>query len=366
MLISYLKLLKLVEFKQCQLFQLYKNQQKIGEIVGGDIYGLEDLIKKHIETSSSTSSSSSGGHKLGQQQNNNNSNNLAGQNYVNPYRKEAGKLNESTNLGGDSKIEDIENLNDLTEEEMKQVALEMSKGSKPSILTKQQPTSTTTTTQQTTDNKDEKKTITEQSNSSGGLSGDELLILVEKSVNQEILQELLSMQIPKLRSVKSLISTAGNSLETALEWLAQHQDDKDIDEPLQQVIETPEQAQERVKKEAQRYKELIQKKKQEKLELEKLAKIEDEKKRRESGKQSIKQSEEMKKSQKQRELEQIKREKDENERIKQKLRDEIAKEREQKRLELEGKSIVKPKEEEKPKEQEQKKNIRNALFNVNY
>jgi len=66
------------------------------------------------------------------------------------------------------------------------------------------------------------------------------------------------MEFTKLRAVKALLSTGNKSMEDAAEWLINHQDDKDIDEPLK--IETEEEHNKRIKEQTEKAKELIKKK----------------------------------------------------------------------------------------------------------
>eukprot|EP00479_Gromia_sphaerica_P002415 TRINITY_DN12877_c0_g1_i1.p2 TRINITY_DN12877_c0_g1~~TRINITY_DN12877_c0_g1_i1.p2 ORF type:complete len:168 (-),score=46.53 TRINITY_DN12877_c0_g1_i1:176-679(-) len=55
------------------------------------------------------------------------------------------------------------------------------------------------------------------------------------------------MGFPKIRAEKSLILTKGISSERAMEWLLQHENDANVDEPLKVVGSAPKPADENVK-----------------------------------------------------------------------------------------------------------------------
>lgn len=56
--------------------------------------------------------------------------------------------------------------------------------------------------------------------------------------NPEQLNTLLSMGFPEPRSIKALYNTGNNDAEAAMNWLFEHMDDADIDEPLDLTKET--------------------------------------------------------------------------------------------------------------------------------
>jgi len=326
-------------------FHLYKNDQKVGEVVGADMNQLESLIKQHIGNSNSYSGT---GRKLGDS-----SSGTAGTTYVNPFRLQKEQSNTTAkDVEATKKPGLVDNDVEMTEDEMLQVALELSKNQVPptkdngTSSTGTQPSSVGGTTSTTTTNSISSSAAESSSsvgssssnnnndkNNSKTLSGDELLNLLEKTVDQEMLKELLSMEFSRLRAVKSLLSTNSKSLEAAAEWLVNHQDDKDIDEPLQQVVETPEEQAARIQMEAQRMKNIIAQKKKEKEEKAKLEQIEAEKERREFGKKAIQQKAELDQAQRERDRLAAKLEKEEaNKRLKM-LREQQERDRERRRAE---------------------------------
>lgn len=56
-------------------------------------------------------------------------------------------------------------------------------------------------------------------------------------VDQNLLNQLLEMGFTKVRAEKSLILSGNKSLEASMDWIFQHQEDADIDEPLVMVTE---------------------------------------------------------------------------------------------------------------------------------
>src|SRR5690606_10581856 len=74
-------------------------------------------------------------------------------------------------------------------------------------LSKQQPNITTTEKQSTETTTEEKTEEKKPEGEKPKMTDEEILDMVAKSVNQEILGELLSMDIPKIRAVKALLNT---------------------------------------------------------------------------------------------------------------------------------------------------------------
>jgi ubiquitin carboxyl-terminal hydrolase 5/13 len=73
---------------------------------------------------------------------------------------------------------------------------------------------------------------------SSGLQEGEIEFPVEESskkapqVNQEYLNQLMEMGFPEVRSTKALIKTGNQSAGIAMNWLCEHMEDPDIDDPI--------------------------------------------------------------------------------------------------------------------------------------
>ncbi|CAK4617843.1 hypothetical protein LEN26_004742 [Aphanomyces euteiches] len=52
-------------------------------------------------------------------------------------------------------------------------------------------------------------------------------------VNEQLLQQLVEMGFPDVRARKSLLATNDSSLDAAIAWIEEHQEDPDIDAPIQ-------------------------------------------------------------------------------------------------------------------------------------
>lgn len=179
-----------------------------------------------------------------------------------------------------------------------------------------------------------------------------------------------SMGFTLLRAQKGLLYGNGNTIDGAVEWIMQHQDDDDIDEPIpakppakavsykcnecgkilsnmanlelhanktghsdfeestQQV--KPLTAEEKAKK-IEEIKTLLQAKRMEREELEKAEEKEREKQRREMGKQMSKTREQMEIEQRKRDAKQRKREKEAAKRERERIRAELAKDKAERR-----------------------------------
>jgi hypothetical protein len=132
------------------------------------------------------------------------------------------------------------------------------------------------------------------------LTPDEVLAMCEKAVDKEMLKELMDVDISKLRAVKALLNVQSRSTEAAVKWVVDHNDDKDIDDPIELVEGPPPPTsngdhKEKMKQSVEDTKKMIEKKKAEKLEREKKENIEAEKRRREFGKKSVGSNDDIKK-----------------------------------------------------------------------
>jgi hypothetical protein len=109
---------------------------------------------------------------------------------------------------------------------------------------------------------------------------------VEPQVDEATVAQLVDeMGFPRNRAVRAIYSTGSTSVEQLVEWLEQHAEDEDIDEPLR-VSRAEATKKARTKEEI---KEILERKKREarekKAELEKQQEIEQEKERIRSGKE---------------------------------------------------------------------------------
>merc|ERR1712183_389226 len=52
-------------------------------------------------------------------------------------------------------------------------------------------------------------------------------------VDSEMLVVLLSMDIPRNRAIRSLLGSSAKTVEGAIDWIANHRDDEDIDDPVE-------------------------------------------------------------------------------------------------------------------------------------
>lgn len=56
--------------------------------------------------------------------------------------------------------------------------------------------------------------------------------LVAAEVNEALLQQMLDMGFDKNRAIRAIYSSGGESVDNAIAWVADHENDRDIDEPL--------------------------------------------------------------------------------------------------------------------------------------
>lgn len=157
--------------------------------------------------------------------------------------------------------------------------------------------------------------------------------MVPVPVNNEFLEQLIEMGVTDVRGRKALVH--GGSVEGALTWLAEHQDDADIDQPymvrkqdtLPKPVLTAEEKQARV----EAMKDKIKQRREERAKQERAEEIRREKERRERGQRMDETLEERQRMQRKRELEKAKREKEEEAKERARLRAEIARDKELRR-----------------------------------
>ncbi|KAL1508450.1 hypothetical protein AB1Y20_004553 [Prymnesium parvum] len=163
------------------------------------------------------------------------------------------------------------------------------------------------------------------------------------TVTKELVDQLMEMGFSELRAQKALVKTSNTGIEPAVNWLSEHLEDEDIDEPMEVVSKTQEEmGEEMAKALADGGSQLSAEEKKLKLE-EALAKarakksgltVEEEKQkeraRREGGKTITATKREFEDQQRQRDIEARKREKREFELERAKLREKLAKDREEK------------------------------------
>eukprot|EP00428_Durinskia_dybowskii_P066835 CAMPEP_0170387838 /NCGR_PEP_ID=MMETSP0117_2-20130122/17769_1 /TAXON_ID=400756 /ORGANISM="Durinskia baltica, Strain CSIRO CS-38" /LENGTH=616 /DNA_ID=CAMNT_0010643729 /DNA_START=35 /DNA_END=1885 /DNA_ORIENTATION=+ len=157
--------------------------------------------------------------------------------------------------------------------------------------------------------------------------------MVPVPVNEDMLAQLLEMGFPDVRARKSLVH--GGSVDGAMAWLADHQDDADIDQPyMVRKIDTlpkPPLSEEEKAARMAAIKEKVQQRKAERAKQEKADEIRKEKERRERGQKIDETLEERQRMQRKRDAEKIKREKDDAAKERLRLRAEIAADKERRR-----------------------------------
>ena len=136
--------------------------------------------------------------------------------------------------------------------------------------------------------------------------------MVPVPVNEELLAQLLEMGFPEVRARKSLVH--GGSLDGAMGWLGEHQDDEDIDQPYMvkksdTLPRAPLTEEERALR-VQAIKDKVKERKSERAKQDKVEEIRKEKERRERGQQIDQTLEERQRLQRKRDAEKMKKEKD--------------------------------------------------------
>ena len=158
--------------------------------------------------------------------------------------------------------------------------------------------------------------------------------MVPVPVNEEHLAQLLSMDFSDTRARKGLIN--GGSVDGAVEWIMNHQDDPDIDQPYMvrkrdTIPKAPLTEEEKQKKMAA-VKDLIKKRKEQRELETKKHEIQAEKERRSRGQQMEETLEERQRLMRKREAERLKKEKEETKRERERLKQEIERDKELRRL----------------------------------
>ena len=134
------------------------------------------------------------------------------------------------------------------------------------------------------------------------------------------------MGFPSVRAEKAVAAMGPSNLEGCIQWLEEHQDEQDIDEPVMKSDVSVMSEEERAKKVAE-MKEKIVKRREERAEEEKKNAKASEIKRREMGKQMNSARDEYEKIQREAEYNRRKKEKEEQKRERERLRAEIAKDK---------------------------------------
>jgi len=306
-------------------FMLYKNNTKLTEFSGADMNKLESLILQYGDTFQAFAGE---GRSLGS----------SGKPFANPWktdqppiRKEPPKEKpvEQKSIEQPKQQEAIEDGDDDLDEDLKK-AIELSKQEAETVNMSEQATTI------------EGGVDAEMQERSSGqkLNDEEIMKLVESQIDAKTLNELLEMEFPKLRAIKAILNTGNKGQEAAIEWLIEHQEDPDIDVPLEYKIETEEEKKKRLEEAKEKAKKLQAEARRKVAELEKKAEIEREKKRRESGKQLTQVKEQYEQAQRQRERElelaQKKKDREEKAKLKRLLKEDQAR-RKAERLIKEGK-----------------------------
>lgn len=147
---------------------------------------------------------------------------------------------------------------------------------------------------------------------------------IKEKVNQDLLKQVMEMGFEEVRSEKALYKTDNAGLEHAVNWLAEHADDADIDLPLLKPAPPPPERPKMSKEEAEaKALELQRKLREKKKEEEKLSEKEKERMRIEGTKMMLEANEQLKEEERKRAIEQLKREKEEHEKHKAELKERL-------------------------------------------
>lgn len=147
---------------------------------------------------------------------------------------------------------------------------------------------------------------------------------VKEKVNRELVQQIIDMGFTELRAEKALYKTDNAGLEYAVNWLAEHAEDADIDLPVLPAPPAPPPKPKLSPEEAAAKAEELQKKiRQRKAEEEKLSEKEKERMRIEGTKMMVEANEKLKEEERKRALEQQRREKEEHEKHRAELKERL-------------------------------------------
>lgn len=154
--------------------------------------------------------------------------------------------------------------------------------------------------------------------------------MVPVPVNEDLLNQLIDMGFPDARARKGLVH--GGSLDGALVWIGEHQEDADIDQPYMvrksdTIPKPPLTAEEKAQK-IEQMKNKIKTLREEREKVEKVEEVRREKERRERGQKMDETVEERQRLMRKREAEKIKREKDDALKERARLKAEIARDKE--------------------------------------
>ncbi|XP_072960519.1 uncharacterized protein [Typha angustifolia] len=161
--------------------------------------------------------------------------------------------------------------------------------------------------------------------------------MVMPEVNKTMLEELESMGFPTARATRALHYSGNSSIEAAINWVAEHEDDSDIDEmPLVPVITETEKSKpsltpEEVKMKAQELRERARKKKEEE---ERRIEREKEKERIRIGKELLEAKRIEEENERKRMLALRKAEKEEEKRAREKIRQRLEEDKAERRRKL--------------------------------
>lgn len=157
--------------------------------------------------------------------------------------------------------------------------------------------------------------------------------MVPVPVNEELLNQLLEMGFSDVRARKGLVH--GGSIDGAMAWLGEHQDDADIDQPYMvrkaDTLPKPPLTEEEKAARLQAIKDKMAQRKADRAKQERAEEIKREKERRERGQKMDETLEERQRLMRKREAEKAKREKEEQAKERLRLRAEIAADKERRR-----------------------------------